>query len=216
MRGPEIEGREKPFVVAGSSAIDVPYLRDLPPRRRARRRESPRVEVLPSNGEEEGNVKPRLADSPTPLVALFHCRCAFLRAIDRTGLPRGRGDRIRDAIDAAEEPEITRVRATPRRALLLVFVIEVPSMHRDRFVAGSLPLRNSTGLPACPVLADLRVRRTDASIHRTSSPACSRFRSGFARARRGNVKLHDVGDSISCGARPRGPHPVSGERVPSH
>jgi hypothetical protein len=49
-------------------AIDAPLLRDLPPRMRARRPESPRVEVLPSNGEEEGNVKPRLADSRTPLV----------------------------------------------------------------------------------------------------------------------------------------------------
>jgi hypothetical protein len=73
-------------------------------------------------------------------------------AVDRTDLPRGRGDRIRDAIDVAEGSEITRVRATPRRALLLVFVIEVPSVHRDRFVVRSLPLRNSTGLRCLPGL----------------------------------------------------------------
>lgn len=58
MRGPLNEEREKPFAVASSSAIDAPLLRKLPLRMRSRRPESPRVEVLPSNGEEEGNMNP--------------------------------------------------------------------------------------------------------------------------------------------------------------
>lgn len=72
MRGPLNEGQEKPFAVAGSSAIDVPLLRKLLLRMRARRPESPRVEVLPSNGEEEGNEEPRLTDSRAPSVTQFH------------------------------------------------------------------------------------------------------------------------------------------------
>lgn len=72
MQDPLNEGREKPFAVASSSAIDVPLLRKLPLRMRARRPESPRVEVLPSNGEEEGNEEPRLTDSRAPSVTRFH------------------------------------------------------------------------------------------------------------------------------------------------
>jgi hypothetical protein len=158
--------------MTGSSAIDAPLLRDLPPRMRSRRPESPRVEVLPSNGEEEGNVEPRLADSRTPLVTTLHQEPPLRRADWPSIAPISprTGDRIRDAIDVAEGSEITFVRATPRRALLLVSMIEVPSVHRDRFVVRSLPLRNSTGLRACPILADLRARRADASIHRTPPP----------------------------------------------
>lgn len=43
-------------------------------------------------------------------------------------------------------------------------------MHRDRFLAGSLPLPIRPASRTCLDLADLRAGRADASIHRTSSP----------------------------------------------